>query len=136
MSSSSSTAGKLKKLKSNADGEIDSSKSIKHNKMNADGGGGGTGSSSVGGGTGTRPQQQQLATNDDSRTVQPTLHLSSDEVNYLVFRSVQELFCRCILYALSRDPLLLFGLFMCSAFLIHRCFDNTLTFIPNNFFVS
>lgn len=69
--------------------------------MNAEGGGGGAGSSSVGtaGTSGTagsssattRPQQQQgqLATNNnDGRAVQPALHLSSDEVNYLIFRCV------------------------------------------------
>jgi len=61
--------------------------------MNVEGGGGGAGSSSTGAGTAAsamRPQQQQLATNNDSRTVQPALHLSSDEVNYLVFRYLQE----------------------------------------------
>jgi hypothetical protein len=61
--------------------------------MNAEGGGGGAGSSSGGSGSGasaTRPQQQQLATSNDARTSQPALHLSSDEVNYLVFRSVTE----------------------------------------------
>jgi len=94
MSSSSSSAGKLKKLKINADGEVNSSaKHTKHNKMNVEGGGGGAGSSSVGAGIGasaTRPQQQQPATNNDSATVQPALHLSSDEVNYLIFRYLQE----------------------------------------------
>lgn len=49
--------------------------------MSADGGGG---SSSGSGASATRPQQQQL----EGRIAQPALHLSSDEVNYLVFRSV------------------------------------------------
>jgi len=105
--SSSSAQGKFKKLKTNADnGESNSNSSTKHtknNKMNAEGGGGGAGSSSVGtaGTSGTagsssattRPQQQQgqLATNNnDGRAVQPALHLSSDEVNYLIFRYLQE----------------------------------------------
>ena len=73
--------------------------------MNVEGVGGGAtatpGSSAAaaaaaGTGTGasaTRPQQQQqqhqqLATND--KTPQPALHLSSDEVNYLIFRFVKQ----------------------------------------------
>lgn len=95
MSSLPSSAGKFKRLKTNADGEaISSTKNIKQNKMNVEGGAGGAGSSSAGAGTvpsATRPQQQQLAANNDSRAVQPALHLSSDEVNYLVFRSVRQI---------------------------------------------
>ncbi len=51
--------------------------------MSADGGGGGTSSS---GASANRPQEQQLG--KDGRTSQPALHLSSDEVNYLIYRSV------------------------------------------------
>ncbi len=82
--------GKLKKLKTIAvNGDSNNNKNYakqlktKDFEMSADGGGGGSSSS---GASANRPQEQQLG--KDGRTAQPDLHLSSDEVNYLVYRSV------------------------------------------------
>lgn len=56
-----------------------------------DGGGAGSTSAAGTGASANRPQQQQLATNEGTpRPSQPALHLSSDEVNYLIFRYLQE----------------------------------------------
>jgi len=83
---------KLKKLKTTADnGDSNNNKNYakRHKKkdieMSADGGGGG---SSTSGASANRPQDQQLG--KDGRTAQPALHLSSDEVNYLIYRYMQE----------------------------------------------
>ena len=97
--SSSSAKGKHSKKKTNADGEsLISITKKQHTKMSADGGGGGSSSS---GASGTRPQQQQ-ATPEDGSTAQPALHLSSDEVNYLIFRSV---LCNAYLLVIPVDGL-------------------------------
>mmetsp|Transcript_13340 Transcript_13340/g.37558 ORF Transcript_13340/g.37558 Transcript_13340/m.37558 type:complete len:1067 (-) Transcript_13340:1264-4464(-) len=56
-------------------------------------GAGGSSSSSGAGASATKPQQQQLpstTTASDGRSAQPALHLSSDEVNYLIYRYMQE----------------------------------------------
>mmetsp|Transcript_22403 Transcript_22403/g.55540 ORF Transcript_22403/g.55540 Transcript_22403/m.55540 type:complete len:948 (-) Transcript_22403:932-3775(-) len=84
-------SGKNKHKLSEANGDSNSNhyknqkQSTKDTNMSADGGGGGTSSS---GASANRPQEQQLG--KDGRTSQPALHLSSDEVNYLIYRYLQE----------------------------------------------